>query len=395
MLPEYQARKRRYQDDIIRRIESDSGSYLHLDSPSERRGRPARTKPQPRSLVRFGRFAPPPEPSETQRAFNAGLYDGFTFNAGDEISAALEAVPAWFDERDAGQVYDDELARVRAESAYLQEQHPYAYGGGVVVGSLVQPATYAPIGWVGRGAALASRAGQASKLTAKAINLAKAGAIDGGISGFNSGTGGLENRLVQAGKGAAVGATIGGALPVAGAATARGAQIIAKQAKRAAHELEIAAAAAAAAVARHPAELPALHALARKILDNGGGDIDLPQRLRNSFDLLARRDGSAIANEIAIVRSARGGQKSNFGLGSADEATSKRLAEAFLEPGYWRSKGGYAMLSADRLRQYRLPRHKDSQYATTGTQSNFESRWVPEGEWQSNGHLNIGRRKWW
>jgi hypothetical protein len=213
--------------------------------------------------------------------------------------------------------------------------------------------------------------------------------------GFNSGTGGLENRLAQAENGAAIGAMIGAALPVAGTATTKGAQIIAQRARQAANELELAAAAAAAAVVRHPAELPALHALARKILDNGGGTIDLPQRLRNSFDLLSRRAGSPIANEIAIVRSARRGQKSNFGLGSADEATSKRLAEAFLEPGYWRSKGGYAILSADKLRQYRPPRRKNTEHATTGTQSNFESRRVPEGEWQSNGHLNIVRKRWW
>lgn len=69
----------------------------------------------------------------------------------------MEAIPAWFEDRDAGQVYDDEFKRARAEAAYLQEQHPVAYGGGVVVGSLVQPATYAPVGWVGRGAALDKR----------------------------------------------------------------------------------------------------------------------------------------------------------------------------------------------------------------------------------------------
>ena len=51
------------------------------------------------------------------------------------------------------------------------------------------------------------------------------------------------------------------------------------------------------------------------------------------------------------------------------------------------------MISADRLRQYRPPQQKSSPLATTGTRSNFESRWVPEGRWQSNGHLNILDRK--
>lgn len=163
---------------------------------------------------------------------------------------------------------------------------------------------------------------------------------------------------------------IGGALPVAGAATTRGAQVIAQNAKLAARELEIAATAAAAAVARRPAELPALHALAREILDDGGGTINLPQRLRNRFDLLSRQEGSSLANEIAIVRSARTG-KGSFSLGKANAKTSARLADAFLDRGYWRSKGGDAMISADRLRQYRAPQQKCSLYATTGSQSNF------------------------
>lgn len=66
MLAEYEARKKRYQDDVIRRIEANPQVYLDLDSPSERRGYPAKAKPepQPRPPVRFSRFAPPPEPSE-------------------------------------------------------------------------------------------------------------------------------------------------------------------------------------------------------------------------------------------------------------------------------------------------------------------------------------------
>lgn len=48
------------------------------------------------------------------------------------------------------------------------------------------------------------------------------------------------------------------------------------------------------------------------------------------------------------------------------------------------------MISADGLRQYRPPTLKpNSSYATTGIQANFQSRDVPKGEWQNNGHLNI------
>jgi len=52
MLSAYQARKKRYQEDIIRRIEANPQAYLDVDSPSERRGRPA--KARSKSVVHSG-----------------------------------------------------------------------------------------------------------------------------------------------------------------------------------------------------------------------------------------------------------------------------------------------------------------------------------------------------
>jgi len=391
MSSDYEALKRRYADEILRRMNDSPQAFLNLDSPSERRGHPAKAKLN-RGMRSGSRFGPLPEPSEIQRAINAGFYDGFTFGAGDEIDAALAAIPAWFDDRAAGDVYDDELKRARAEASYWQDQHPIAYGGGAVIGSLAQPATYIPIGWVGRGAAVASKAAPLVRLAARSAAFGKAAAIDGGIYGFNSASDGLGNRLVGAGKSAALSGMLGAGIPVAGVAATKAGQAIAAGSKLAGRELEAAATAAAASAMRRPGEFPSLYSLARKFLDDRGGTIDLAQRLRNNFELLSRREGSPVANEIEIVKLARAG-KGNFGLGAANEETSKRLGEAFVDPGYHASQGSEALISADRLRQYRPPQAKRSAFATTGTQSNFESRWTPGGRWQSNGHLNISGKK--
>lgn len=47
---------------------------------------------------------------------------------------------------------------------------------------------------------------------------------------------------------------------------------------------------------------------------------------------------------------------------------------------------GKTWVSQDGLRQYRPPSYKPN---LDYTQANFESRNVPQGQWQSNGHLNI------
>lgn len=96
-----------------------------------------------------------------------------------------------------------------------------------------------------------------------------------------------------------------------------------------------------------------------------------------------------IAKETSILRDAAKG-KGNFGLGSATRAESERLGKAWIGDGYKTASDGKTLISSDGLRHYRPPSPKpNSPYATTGTQSNFEQRWIPEGRWQGNGHLNI------
>lgn len=50
------------------------------------------------------------------------------------------------------------------------------------------------------------------------------------------------------------------------------------------------------------------------------------------------------------------------------------------------ASNGKALVSADGLRQWRPPSYKRN---LGKWQSNFESRLLPRGQWQGNGHLDI------
>lgn len=95
-----------------------------------------------------------------------------------------------------------------------------------------------------------------------------------------------------------------------------------------------------------------------------------------------------IGQESGILRDAARG-KGNFGLGEATAATSDKLGKAWVGEGYRVASDGRTLVSSNGLRQYRPPSAKNSKYATTGIQSNFEWRNPWQTEWQGNGHLNI------
>ena len=100
--------------------------------------------------------------------------------------------------------------------------------------------------------------------------------------------------------------------------------------------------------------------------------------------------GLTAGDQIGMLRDAATG-KGNFALGEASTADANVLGQDWVGPGYRVSQtDGSTLISADGLRQYRPPSPKpNSSYATTGVQANFQSRSVPSGAWQNNGHLNI------
>lgn len=78
--------------------------------------------------------------------------------------------------------------------------------------------------------------------------------------------------------------------------------------------------------------------------------------------------------------------KGNFGLGSGTRAQADEAGRAWVGEGYTIASDEETMVSADLLRQYRPPSYKPNLGIT---QANFEQRFVPQGQWQSNGHLDI------
>lgn len=92
-----------------------------------------------------------------------------------------------------------------------------------------------------------------------------------------------------------------------------------------------------------------------------------------------------LAELSGLLRSAARG-KGNFGLGQSTYATAKEAGTAWVGPGYRTARGGKLLISADGLRQFRMPSYKPQ---LGFWQANFEERLVPKGQWQSNGHLDI------
>jgi hypothetical protein len=82
-------------------------------------------------------------------------------------------------------------------------------------------------------------------------------------------------------------------------------------------------------------------------------------------------------------------QKGDTRMGIATRADSYALAKDFLGSGYRGTRDGKGWVSADGLRVYRFPKSKNSQYADTGVQSNFQVKTAPNGQSYVNGHLNI------
>jgi filamentous hemagglutinin len=108
----------------------------------------------------------------------------------------------------------------------------------------------------------------------------------------------------------------------------------------------------------------------------------------------AASEASTIGKEIGILKDASVG-KGNFGLGEASANTSNKLGQAWVSDGATTASDGRTLVSEDKLRQYRPPSQKASSFANTGTQSNFEWRNKPAGQWQGNGHLNISPPSTW
>jgi len=101
------------------------------------------------------------------------------------------------------------------------------------------------------------------------------------------------------------------------------------------------------------------------------------------------RAGLSFAEMSGMLRAAASG-KGNFGIGKATFEEAEALGKAWVGDGYSVASNGKALVSADKLRIYRMPSAKpNSPYATTGIQANLEQKLVPGGRPFSNAHLDV------
>lgn len=143
-------------------------------------------------------------------AFLTGLGQS-AFGLGDEAEAAVRAAyDAATSDNKFGASYDKNLTDVRQRVADSAKEHPVAYYGGEIGGSLAVPGGLAKLG-IQSGIRAAANQG----LRAAVTQGAKEGAAYGAAYGFGKGEGGLQNRAEGAVGGAAMGGAVGGAAPVA------------------------------------------------------------------------------------------------------------------------------------------------------------------------------------
>lgn len=153
------------------------------------------------------------DPTRDQRGQVGTTAQGLTLGAGDEIDAGLSALSAGLKGRPMGEAYNRQLGQSRAEIADYDAEHPIAGQANRAVGSL--PLMLAPLPKTG-----------AAGLPGAMLDGLLQGTALGGVSGFNSGEGGLANRLEAAKEPAAVGGLFGAfAPPVMAGAAAVGAKV--------------------------------------------------------------------------------------------------------------------------------------------------------------------------
>lgn len=156
-----------------------------------------------------------PEPkTSTGEAFGRGITNAATFNFIDELNALAKAGgvdPEGSDanlghlllgayrkitgDPEAAKLYQEEVARQRAKTKELEEEHPIASIAGNVTGAVAMP-----LGAAAGGATMGARAARG----------ALTGAGVGAVAGYGEGEG-IPESLVKAGGGAAVGGAVGAA----------------------------------------------------------------------------------------------------------------------------------------------------------------------------------------
>jgi len=98
-------------------------------------------------------------------------------------------------------------------------------------------------------------------------------------------------------------------------------------------------------------------------------------------------------SRLAAAVNGSGTSNPNFSVGSGTISEANQLGKIWVGDGAVITSDGSGMISADGTRAYRFPNEKNSTFATTGVQANFEIYTVNSVTGQrvkvSNGHLNV------
>lgn len=122
-----------------------------------------------------------------------------------------------------------------------------------------------------------------------------------------------------------------------------------------------------------------------------------PELLKNmlaagAIEVATAKTMVLLAEQSGMLRAAALG-KGNFGIGQATAQEAEAMGRAWVGPNYRVASDGKTLVSADGLWTFRPPSPKNSPYATTGVQANFERLEMVRGRPASigNAHLDITR----
>lgn len=170
---------------------------------------------------------PPIDRKRQLGALGRAALSSATFGLDDEIASLPYLLPG-------GKSFGERATEIRANKAKAREEFPKTSFAGDIAGALIPGAGAAKaLGWLGKGAKIASQAPKLNLLS-QALKGAKVGAAYGALSGAGNAdvdpNAGLSEQMVGVGgnalKGGVIGAELGGIVPVAGRVLERPARAI-------------------------------------------------------------------------------------------------------------------------------------------------------------------------
>ncbi|RFD30455.1 hypothetical protein CER19_08670 [Pseudomonas sp. GL93] len=127
--------------------------------------------------------------------------------------------------------------------------------------------------------------------------------------------------------------------------------------------------------------------------EEGSENAALYPKLKEQLILENLKNLASQDPRLATAVNGSGTNNPNFSIGQGTSTESDQLGKTWVGDGAKKTGDGLGLISADGTRVYRPPMSKDSPFAPTGVQANFERYNINPTTGQrikvSNGHLNI------